>query len=132
VPEPFSFAFFSIGSVSHSEHDDQPLPKRPSLDPSGYDDEAKFVNSRRLTSNERYNLITNHYRPPQGHSFPKVATQKGRSFQQRWLELFPWLVYSKHANGVIAFNVCFLQQLVITEVIQVFLLAVLLLHSTKL
>ena len=42
-------------------------------------------------------MLTGHFKPSQDYSFPKSAN--GRSFQHRWLERFPWLVYSKQENG---------------------------------
>ena len=44
-----------------------------------------------------YILHTNHFKPPHDYGFPNAT--KGCSFQHRWLELFPWLVYSKLENG---------------------------------
>jgi hypothetical protein len=59
---------------------------------------AQFINTHsNNTSADRYNLLTNHFRPTPDYHFPKGA--KGRSFQHRWLQVFPWLVYSKQENG---------------------------------
>ena len=55
----------------------------------------QFLNSQ-SNSAERYHLLTSHFQPPPGYSFPKGAN--GRSFQHRWLQAYPWLVYSKQEN----------------------------------
>ena len=76
---------------------DPPASKRLALEPSGHcDDAAQFI-STHSTSAERYYLLTNHFCPPPDYSFPKG--EKGRTFQHRWLQVFPWLVYSKQVNG---------------------------------
>ena len=43
-----------------------------------------------------YDILTN-FCPPPDYTFPKG--EKGRTFQHRWLQIFPWLVYSKQENG---------------------------------
>ena len=36
-------------------------------------------------------IHTNHFCPPPDYTFPKG--EDGRTFQHRWLQMFPWLVY---------------------------------------
>ena len=91
------------------ESDGSPPPKRPALEPSNLgqcvDDEiAHYANgSVSLNTETRFNLLTRHFKPPTNFTFPKGTN--GRSFQHRWLQTFPWLVYSRQA---IAYLVCFL------------------------
>ena len=42
-------------------------------------------------------MLTNHFKPGADYSLPEHAN--GRSFQFRWLQWYPWLVYSKQENG---------------------------------
>ena len=60
------------------------------------EDVAQFI-STHSTSAARYDILTNHFCPPPDYTFPKG--EKGRTFQHRWLQIFPWLVYSKQENG---------------------------------
>lgn len=92
-------------SESSSEENDPaagpPAPKRPAVDnepiiTDSYDDVARFINRPQLSATDRYSIMNNHFRPSPNYQFPKF---KGRSFQQRWLENFPWLVYSRQDNG---------------------------------
>ena len=46
---------------------------------------------------DKYELLTNHFKPGVDYTFPKIAN--GRSFQLRWLNMYPWLVYSQQVNG---------------------------------
>ena len=62
--------------------------------PSGI---ASFIESESLNSDKKYNLLVNHFKPGVNYSFPEGS--KGHSFQYQWLLKFPWLVYSKQANG---------------------------------
>ena len=53
-----------------------------------------------LTSGQKYTLLTSHYRPERNFVFPKTFSDGcGRSFQEKWLDKYPWLVYSKHLDG---------------------------------
>ena len=59
---------------------------------------AQFINTHsNITSADKFNLLTHHFRLPPQYCFPKGP--KGRSFQHRWLEVFPWLIYTKQENG---------------------------------
>ena len=86
-------------STSLDESCDSPAPKRPSLCLSeDSSDVANFIGVGVVLNTERrYSLLTKHYKPLTGYSFPKCP--KGRSFQHQWLQQFPWLVYSKLVNG---------------------------------
>ena len=51
-----------------------------------------------LTSNEKYQLLTNHFMPEVGYNFPRGVNS--RTFQHKWLRDYqPWLVYSIQENG---------------------------------
>ena len=50
-----------------------------------------------LSNGQKYQLLNDHYKPSADYSFPKTFCY--RSFQHRWLEKHPWLVYSKAAKG---------------------------------
>ena len=53
-----------------------------------------------LTSGQKYTLLTSHYRPEWNFVFPKTFSDGCcRSFQEKWLDKYPWLVYSKHLDG---------------------------------
>ena len=53
-----------------------------------------------LSNEQKYQLLNDHYKPSADYSFP-ITFSNGcyRSFQHRWLEKHPWLVYSKAAKG---------------------------------
>lgn len=53
-----------------------------------------------LTDGQRYKLLKEHYRPRADFRFPRTFSNGCyRSFQYKWLEKYPWLVYSKVVNG---------------------------------
>ena len=83
---------------SDDEHG-TPSPKRPAVDDASASltDVAQVIGSRNVSASTRYSLLTNHFRPSVDYKFPKGAS--GRSFQPQWLQSFPWLVYSKQADG---------------------------------
>ena len=84
-------------SSTRDDNSDLPACKRPALESSGpCDDAAQFISSC-STNAERYYLLTNPFHPPPDYNFPRG--EKGRTFQYRWLQSFPWLVYSKQKNG---------------------------------
>lgn len=77
-----------------------PPPKRQALETTDHcDDVSKYISSQTQSqcAASRYNLLTSHFKPSHDYCFPKGVN--GRSFQFRWLQMFPWLVYSKHENG---------------------------------
>ena len=54
----------------------------------------------KLTDGQRYKFLKEHYRPGTDFKFPKTFSNGCyRSFQYRWLEKHPWLVYRKEADG---------------------------------
>lgn len=53
-----------------------------------------------LTDSERYQYLTEHFRPPKGCKYPSTYMNKcNRSFQESWLTKYPWLVYSPKLDG---------------------------------
>ena len=61
-------------------------------------DVADYVGSTiSVSDSDKYQLRVNHFKPTSDFKFPKSAN--GRSFQFRWLHLYPWLAYSKQKNG---------------------------------
>ena len=49
---------------------------------------------------QKYTLLREHYKPSQSFVFPKVYSNGcHRSFQQNWLDKYPWLVYSKEVDN---------------------------------
>ena len=62
-----------------------------------FTDIAQVIGSHSLCADTKYVLMTNHFQPDINYPFPKGST--GRSFQFQWLQSFPWLVYSKQADG---------------------------------
>ena len=53
-----------------------------------------------VNAGQKYTLLTNHYRPGRNFMFPKTFSDGCcRSFQLRWLDKYPWLVYSKELDG---------------------------------
>ena len=48
------------------------------------------------TNRSKYKLLEENYKPYIDFIFQKTFN---RSFQHRWLEEYPWLVYSKAVNG---------------------------------
>ena len=88
----------SQADSQHTSDPDSPPPaKQPSLLPAQCDNVASFIGAR-ISSGERYHLLTNHFKPGPKYTFPKSFTS-GRSFQHKWLRQYPWLVYSKRENG---------------------------------
>ena len=75
-----------------------------SLDPAVLSGDFKRVvllkQSRALSNNEKYYLLTNHFVPPQNYKFPshEYGKQK-RHFQLSWLSKFNGLVYSELDDG---------------------------------
>ena len=53
-----------------------------------------------LSNGQKYQLLNDHYKPSADYNFPKnFSNGCYRSFQHKWLEKYPWLVYSKAASG---------------------------------
>ena len=50
-----------------------------------------------LSDGQKYDNLCNVWKPPKSYPFPKNSV--GRKFQYKWLNAFPWLVYSKLLNG---------------------------------
>jgi hypothetical protein len=58
-----------------------------------------FVNkSSSLTDAEKYEILTNTWKPESTYSF-RPETLSGSRFQYGWLTHFPWLAYSSADNG---------------------------------
>ena len=76
-----------------------PAPKRPLIDSAPEcRDVARYVQSSvHISDAEKYQLLTDPFKPGANYKFPK--RDNGRAFQYRWLELHPWLAYSKQENG---------------------------------
>ena len=61
-----------------------------------------FPNARRLTNDQKYDLILKCWNPDPSYSFPKTAEGKKmsqRSFRHEWLRIYPWLRYSRMYDG---------------------------------
>ena len=85
-------------SESCDTHPEMPPPaKQPSLVSARCDDVASFIGTK-VSSGDRYQLLTKHFKPGHNYIFPKSSS--GHSFQHKWLQQYPWLVYSKQENGV--------------------------------
>ena len=92
------------GSNSESQQTSQsgpgpetpPPAKQPSLVTAQCDDVANFVGAR-ICSGEKYQLLTKHLKPGPEYIFLWCSSR--RYFQHRWLQQYPWLVYSKRENG---------------------------------
>ena len=53
-----------------------------------------------LSPGQKYAILTEHYVPGKSFSFPKIYNNDCyRSFQRKWLDKYPWLVYSKERDG---------------------------------
>ena len=53
-----------------------------------------------LGKGQMYKLLTGQFVPEKSYSFPKVFSAGcNRCFQVKWLEKYPWLVYSASLNG---------------------------------
>ncbi|MCG8621968.1 MAG: hypothetical protein MJE68_08250, partial [Proteobacteria bacterium] len=54
-----------------------------------------------LCNNDKYLLLTKHFKPESTYKFPSVPDNwgKNRSFQSSWLQIFPGLAYSPSLNG---------------------------------
>lgn len=75
---------------------DPPAAKELAVSSSQCTDVAKFVGTR-ISSADRYQLLVNHFEPGANYSFPKSSN--GCMFHYKWLIQYPWLIYSRYANG---------------------------------
>ena len=59
-----------------------------------------YSKAQSLTNNEKYELISDTWKPDKNFAFP-VTTEgtRPKRFQYQWLTSFTWLAYSKHLNG---------------------------------
>lgn len=103
---------FSYNCVTNSSEynfeDNSPLVQssEPSVSSSAayghVNDISNFV-SRRLTDNEKLELLNNVWLPPKNYSFPLLDKFKEKKlklrFQYQWLYQFDWLVYSEKDRG---------------------------------
>lgn len=54
-----------------------------------------------MTSGQKYHLLTNHFKPSPNFIYPSVFMNKcNRAFNGKWLDRYPWLVYSPRLDGV--------------------------------
>ena len=74
-----------------------PAEKHISVSTSHFDDVASLEGSRIISDEGKYHLLVNHFKPDADYTFPKCSN--GRSFKHKWLQKYPWLVYSKQKNG---------------------------------
>ena len=77
---------------------ESPPAMRPALQTPLTDVTQVIDSSSTLSTNTRHNLLSNHLQPPVIYSFLRCSST-GRSFQHRWLQTFPWLVYSQQKDG---------------------------------
>lgn len=76
--------------------DENPVvEKRARMTCEDLDDVANA--SVKTPDSDKYQLLKNHFKPGPNYKFPKGI--HGRTFQSRWLQVYPWLVYSKKENG---------------------------------
>ncbi len=53
-----------------------------------------------LSTSERFNILTNHIKAKDITKFPSVWMNAcNRKFNPKWIEQYPWLVYSPHQDG---------------------------------
>ena len=65
-----------------------------------------------LTDEEKYTLLTHHFKHEGRYVFPKTKLHnKMRSFQRSWQSAYPWLVYSESEDGGFANTVCCLRHI---------------------
>ena len=64
----------------------------PSYDVANYVKAASYISDA-----EKYQAFVNHFKPDPNYVFPRGDHR--RTFQYRWLQLYPWLAYSKQKNG---------------------------------
>jgi len=62
------------------------------------DDISFFVNTI-LTDGEHKLILTNFWIPPNNCNFP-IESTRILKFQIQWIDLFPWILYSKIKNGI--------------------------------
>ena len=77
------------------------MKKKPTLRlhkrPATQADDIADIQSRELSTYDKYRILKTQLNPKVDYLFPKGSD--GRSFQQQWLCQFPWLVYSQKENG---------------------------------
>ena len=55
---------------------------------------------REMTSGEKYDFLTDHFKPSSCYIFPLVYMNScNRQFQHSWLKKHPWLTYSHNPDG---------------------------------
>lgn len=58
------------------------------------------ANLKAINSEEKYHLLTNHWKPQRDFVFPQTYMNRcNRSFKWSWLEKHSWLVYSRKLDG---------------------------------
>ena len=77
-----------------------PSSKQPRAASADSHDLARYAGSGICLSDaKKYELLANPFRPRADYKFPRSATGRALSFQYRWMQLHPWLVYSEQKNG---------------------------------
>ena len=55
---------------------------------------------RQFTDTELYHFLSSIWKPPIAFEFPvTIESGKNRIFSSSWLQLYPWLAYSKYVDG---------------------------------
>ena len=55
---------------------------------------------RQFTDTELYHFLSSIWKPPIAFEFPvTIESGKNRKFSSSWLQLYPWLAYSKYVDG---------------------------------
>lgn len=89
-----------LGSQSTA---DLPLEQEHVLVDSPVNDIAKLYKTMStLPDVKKQLLLTNIWKPESTYCFPPNAS--GRKFQYKWLDRFPWLVYSRDLDGAFCIN----------------------------
>ena len=85
------------GEAEDSMDSDQeePMAKQARVSCDDPDDVANASTS--TPDYGKHQLLKNHFKPGPNYKFPKGV--QGRTFQYKWLQAYPWLVYSKKENG---------------------------------
>lgn len=98
-----------------------PSPKKSRTDsvPNSHDLARYIGRPMCLLVAEKYELLTNPFRPVADYKFPKSTTGRALSFQHRWMQLHPWLAYSEQKMVVSALLVFYLLHLDTMDLIPV-------------
>jgi len=65
-----------------------------------------LVIGKTLNDYDREIMLKNPWIPPKGYKYPR-SSSRNLCFQSKWMEIYPWIVYSLKCDGVFLQILCF-------------------------